>query len=66
VALTGGSHPAPLDTLAAACAHAGDFSNAIVHAEAALRLAETAGDQKLADQIRAHLVHFRAGEAIRE
>ncbi|MFM2081756.1 MAG: hypothetical protein RL380_447 [Verrucomicrobiota bacterium] len=66
VALTGGSHPAPLDTLAAACAHAGDFSAAISHAETALRLAETAGDTQLADQIRAHLVRFRAGQSLTE
>ncbi|MFM2293716.1 MAG: hypothetical protein RLZZ350_129 [Verrucomicrobiota bacterium] len=66
VELTAHEHPAPLDTLAAACAHAGDFPAAIAHAETALRLAEAAGDQKLADQIRAHLVHFRASEAIRE
>jgi Flp pilus assembly protein TadD len=55
-----------LDTLAAAYAAAGRFSDAVVTAERAFALAESAGLTALAKKIQSRLELYRAGRAYRE
>ncbi len=57
---TGHQAPAPLDTLAAAYAEAGRFSDATATATRALALARTK-QKSLADRIRRHLEQYKAG-----
>lgn len=56
-----GSDAAALDTLAAAYAEAGRFSDAVPTAERALQLAVAQRNAPLADAIRAHMKFYRAG-----
>lgn len=62
VALAGGASASYLDTLAAAEAAAGRFSEAVASAERALSLARAEGQEALADQIALHLARYRAGQ----
>ena len=55
-------HPAYLDTLAAAYAAAGRFSDAVDTATRAEKLAREEQRRATAEQIRAHLARYRAGE----
>lgn len=55
--------PGLLDTLAAACAAAGDFARAVSTAERAVPLAEAAGKGDLAAQLRARLELYRQQRA---
>jgi len=55
-----------LDTLAAACAAAGRFEDAVSVAQKAVRLAEAAGQQPLAKVIQARLELYRAGRPYRQ
>lgn len=57
---------AVLDTLAAAYAAAGRFSEATATAQQALRAAEKAGDQAMAQDIRRRLEQYGRGEALYE
>ena len=61
--LTGYAKPRFLDTLAAACAAAGDFAEAAETARRAEKLAEAAGEKKLAGEIRDRLHLYQAGRA---
>jgi Flp pilus assembly protein TadD len=65
VRLSGGG-PEYLDTLAAAYAEAGNFSEAVATAERALGLAETTAKAKLAEGLRARLTLYRRGAPFRE
>jgi tetratricopeptide (TPR) repeat protein len=65
-ALSGGENAQCLDTLAAAYAAAGRLADAIIAAEQAARLAESAGQTPLAQVIRARLELYRAGRPYRE
>jgi tetratricopeptide (TPR) repeat protein len=56
----------PLDTLAAAYAEAGQFTDAISTAEKGLALAKAAKEQTMADEIQARLTLYRAGKPYRE
>jgi tetratricopeptide (TPR) repeat protein len=60
VKASGGLNPGVVDTLAAACAGAGDFECAVASAERALRLAEAAGREALAAEVRSRLESYRA------
>jgi tetratricopeptide (TPR) repeat protein len=64
--LCGGHNPAVLDTLAAAYAEAGRFSDAARTAAEAARLATAAGDRTLAEKIRARLELYRGGRPYRQ
>ena len=64
--LTGFEDAAHLDTLAAAYAAAGKFTEAVETAEKAIELAESAGRGALADRIRKRLEYYKAGEPWRE
>jgi len=64
--LTGGNDPENLDTLAAACAEAQQFAEAMKVAERAASLAQSAGDKELARQIEERLRGYRAGEPYHE
>jgi tetratricopeptide (TPR) repeat protein len=55
-----------LNTLAAAFAEAGDFPSAIATADAALKLAQNAGQSSLAQDLEMQLKLFRAGRPYRE
>ena len=59
---TGYQQPTILDTLAAAYAASGDFETAVKAAEKALALAENAGAQELAAEIRERLRLYRQGQ----
>jgi tetratricopeptide (TPR) repeat protein len=61
--LTGHGKPELLDTLAAAFAAAGRFDEAEKTAEKAEKLAEAAGSEALAREIRSHLEMFRKGRS---
>jgi tetratricopeptide (TPR) repeat protein len=61
-----GNHASCLDTLAAAYAEAGRFSEAIGAAERALVLARAEAETSLADQIEARLGRYRAGQSFHE
>ncbi|MGA2788480.1 MAG: tetratricopeptide repeat protein [Verrucomicrobiota bacterium] len=58
--LTGGDNPVTLCTLAAACAEAGQFPEAVATAQRALPLAEAQSNQALADDIRSELKLYQA------
>ncbi len=60
--LTEYNQPEFLDTLAAAYAVAGKFSQAIETAEKAINLAEAAGSEGLAEEIRKRLQLYQAGQ----
>ena len=60
--LTNYKQPAILNTLAAAYAAAGKFPEAVINAEKALKLAEAAGQEQLAERIRNHLQSYKAGK----
>lgn len=66
VRLSGGEDPALLDTLAAACAAAGQFARAQATAQRALEQARAAKRTALAEQIRARLALYSQGRAYRE
>jgi tetratricopeptide (TPR) repeat protein len=63
-ALAGSEEPMFLDTLAAAYAEAGEFSEAIAIAEQALALANLQRKRDLADTLRSRLRLYRAGSPI--
>ncbi len=60
VTLSHGHEPVPLNTLAAAYAQAGRFSDALKTAQKALRLALQQQDQPLAESIRAKIALYRS------
>jgi hypothetical protein len=62
------SDPRPnfLGTLAAACAAAGRFDEAVLHAQEAIALAEAAGMHAFAAETRARLERYRAGISLFE
>ena len=62
--LTNHRHPATLDTLAAACAEAGQFERAVTFAESAMAIAGNAGG--LAAQIRGRLELYRQQKLYRD
>jgi tetratricopeptide (TPR) repeat protein len=64
--LSGRENAACLDTLAAAYAAAGRFGDAVIVAERALQLAESAGEVGLAAAIRSRLELYRAERPYRE
>jgi len=59
--LTGGENPAVLQTLAAACAEAGRFSEAVETAQHALRLAEAQSNTALTAALQSELKLYQAG-----
>jgi Flp pilus assembly protein TadD len=59
--LTGDKNPFVLRTLAAACAEAGRFSEAVETAQRALQLAEAQSNTALADVIRSQAKFYQAG-----
>jgi Tfp pilus assembly protein PilF len=59
--LTGGKNPIILHTLAAACAEAGRFPEAVETAQRALPLAEAQSDANLAGQLELELKLYQAG-----
>ena len=59
--LTGGENPVILHTLAAACAEAGRFSEAVETAQHALRLAQAQTNTALAGALQSELILYRAG-----
>jgi Flp pilus assembly protein TadD len=63
--LTGHQSAVPLDVLAAACAQAGRFPDAVSAATKASRLAADAGQQDLAKQIQQRLQLYQTGKAYR-
>jgi tetratricopeptide (TPR) repeat protein len=65
VQLTERRSPEALDTLAAAHAANGRFTEAIQTARQALEIAEATGNQKLIEAIRSHLETYLRGEALR-
>ena len=65
VQLSGGRDAAFLDTLAAACAEAGRFPEAVDHAQRALVLASEQGNTALADALRARIRLYQSGSALR-
>jgi protein O-mannosyl-transferase len=64
--LSGGSDPAILDTLAAALAEAGRFSEATRTAQKAMELARSAGQQNLVKELDSELKRYQAGLPCRE
>ena len=58
--LTGGENPVILCTLAAACAEAGRFPEAVATAQRALPLAEAQSNQALADDLRLEMKLYQA------
>jgi tetratricopeptide (TPR) repeat protein len=64
--LTGGRDPTVLDTLAAAYAEAGRFSDALPTAEQALALASSQKNTALADALRARIKLYQAGSPYHE
>ncbi|MBL7219611.1 MAG: tetratricopeptide repeat protein [Phycisphaerae bacterium] len=63
--LAGGQAPVQLDTLAAAFAEAGQFTEAVETASKAAGLADKTGDADLAKRIRNRLSLYRAGKPFR-
>ena len=63
--LTGDSDPGYLDTLAAAYAANGQFTNAVTSAEKALAIARTSGSKQLEQRIAERLNLYRAGQPYR-
>jgi len=66
VRLSGSRDPDMLDTLAAAYAEVGRFSEAVAAANDALNLAAAKGDAALADSLRDRIELYRAGKPLRE
>jgi Flp pilus assembly protein TadD len=64
--LTGGTDPGDLDTLAAACAEAHQFGEAIKVAQRAAALAQSAGQHELARQIQMRLTGYRSDKPYHE
>jgi arylsulfatase A-like enzyme/Tfp pilus assembly protein PilF len=64
--LTGYQEAAILDTLAAAYADIGDFTQAVSTAQEALRLASSRGQEQLAEAIRQRLDLYRSGQPYRQ
>ncbi len=64
--LSGNHNPAVLDTLAAAHAAAGNFSEAVRIGRRAMRLARVGGNPALEDSIRVHLDAYQAGSRYRD
>ena len=64
--LTGWKDPASIDTLAAAYAEAGSFSNAVRTAQQAIETARAAGQTNLAQTIRSHLQLYQSQRPWRE
>ena len=64
--LSGGNDAGDLDTLAAACAEAQQFAEAVSVAERAAGLAQAAGQKELARQIQARLQGYRSEQPYRE
>jgi len=60
--LTNNKRPDLLDTLAAAYAAAGRFSDAVEAAEKALKLAQSSGQNRLAEEIQKRRLLFKAGQ----
>ncbi len=60
------ANPRFLDTLAAAYAEIGQFSEAVSNAERALELARAGGNQALAEEIQARLALYRARQPFRQ
>lgn len=58
-AMTGGKHPAVLDTVAVALAASGDFEKAIVTIEKGIELAMAGGDEVGAEPMRRRLALFK-------
>jgi tetratricopeptide (TPR) repeat protein len=63
--LTGGENPVILHTLAAACAEAGRFSEAVETAQHALRLAQAQSNTALAGALQEELKLYQAGSPLR-
>ncbi|MGP8200624.1 MAG: tetratricopeptide repeat protein [Limisphaerales bacterium] len=63
-ALTGGENPTVLRTLAAACAEAGRFPEALDTAQHALRRAEAQSNRTLAVQLQSDLKFYQAGRPL--
>ena len=66
VTLTKTNEPGVLDTLAAAYAETGHFSNAIQTVEIAITKANAAGNMNLASELEAHLNLYRSQQPYRE
>ena len=64
--LVGEDHPTLLDTLAAAHANAGQWTEAVRWAETARRLAQAQGLSHLADRLDERLAAYRQGKPWRE
>jgi tetratricopeptide (TPR) repeat protein len=64
--LTRGASPDPLNALAAAQAEQRQFDDAVATAERASKLARSAGNAHLADQIDARLTRYRARQSVRD
>jgi Flp pilus assembly protein TadD len=62
--LTGGENPIFLHTLAAACAEAGRFPEAVETAQHALRLAEAQSNASLAEALQLELMLYQAGSPL--
>jgi tetratricopeptide (TPR) repeat protein len=62
--LTGGENPVILRTLAAACAEAGRFSEAVETAQHALRMAEAQSNIVLAGALQSELLLYQAGSPL--
>ena len=63
--LTGHQAAVPLDVLAAACAQAGRFEEAVSAATKASKLAVDAGQKELSDHIQERLQLYQSGRAYR-
>ena len=66
VALTRTNDPGALDTLAAACAEAGRFEDAVATAKKAIRLAESSGNRTLAGELETRLRLYEHSQPFRE
>jgi tetratricopeptide (TPR) repeat protein len=64
--LTGYNNPSFLDTLAAACAAAGRFDDAVKTAKQALDIAKSGGQEGLANEIQSHIKLYQAGQPYRQ
>jgi tetratricopeptide (TPR) repeat protein len=63
---TGNRNAEMLDTLAAAYAETGDYSQAVAVAERALAAARTAGNAPLAGEVEGRIELYRRGEPFRD
>jgi protein O-mannosyl-transferase len=66
IALTRTNDPGALDTLAAACAEAGQFEDAVRNLQHAIELAETAGVKDSVAEYRRRLKLYQSGKPYRE